>query len=116
MNKKQQEMIEKAERVNLEVLREIEFDTVYILPQNKKHESGYKMMYVIGCKDNTEYLIATYSDVIDFNYFNPKAGDLHMDIEDNGIMRFWSNNYKIKVIYNSSCCMLEFIKKEKRYE
>lgn len=89
------------------------FKGIYIIQQRKLHDSGYRMMYVIGHteydrekKEYEYYLIGTYSDVIDFQpvwdkYIKGSAEmcDLHLDIDKNGIIHIWTNSNK-----HFNCC------------
>ena len=84
------------------------FKGIYIIQQRKLHDSGYRMMYVIGhteydekIKDFNYYLLATYSDVIDFQPIFDKLlkkeydmCDLHLDINRNGLIHIWTNSSK----------------------
>lgn len=96
------------------------FKGIYIIQQRKLHESGYKMMYVIGHteydkdkKDWDYYLVGTYSDVVDFQPIFEKhikgiynVCDLHLDINKNGIIHIWTNSEKYlqcQVPFLSSC-------------
>jgi hypothetical protein len=121
MNKEQQELLEKAKEVK--ITDEVpEFKGIYIIQQRKLHDSGYRMMYVIGHteldekkKDFNYYLIGTFSDVIDFTptferYLNKDYTmcDLHLDINRNGIIHIWTNSSKHLVnVGRCSNCMFE---------
>lgn len=108
MNKKQQELLDKCVRVN--VRDDIPLlDGILIIQQRRLHDSGYRMMYVIGqiFEDDKYYLLSTYSDVIDIGnmFSNPAHYDVHLDINSNGIIRIWSNGKKFKSTFRvSSCC------------
>lgn len=99
------------------------FKGIFIIQQRKLHDSGYRMMYVIGHTDYDEkekdfhyYLIGTYSDVIDFErhytqILKNDAGllDLHLDISRNGIIHIWTNSKSQRLkVYMPQCssCML----------
>ena len=73
MNKEQEKILKKCINVN-EVETIPYFKGIYIIQQRKLHDSGYRMMYVIGhteydksIKDFRYYLLSSCSDVIDFN-------------------------------------------------
>ncbi len=119
MNKASKELLDKA--IYLGYTKELpSFKGIYIIQQRKLHDSGYRMMYVIGqteydkkIKDFHYYLVGTYSDVIDFQpMFNKLLNrnydmcDLHLDIDKNGIIHIWTNsNKKLKCVcpFVSSC-------------
>ncbi len=119
MNKAGKELLEKA--IDLGYTKELPlFKGIYIIQQRKLHDSGFRMMYVIGhtkydkkIKDIKYYLVGTYSDVIDFEPMfdnllkrNYCMCDLHLDIDENGIIHIWTNsNKKMKCVcpFVSSC-------------
>lgn len=119
MNKAQKEMLNKCIELKREDKKPL-FKGIYILQQRKLHDSGYRMMYVIGhtdydkeLKDFKYYLLQTYSDVIDFQPIfdkyicnNYDMCDLHLDIDKNGIIHIWTNSDKklnCEYLYISSC-------------
>lgn len=101
------------------------YDSIFIIPRRQLHDSGFKMMYVIGAvsdsnKDESEkyHLLQTFSDVVDFGriFGEGKMGfdDLHLDINPNGIIHIWTNSFGSKKIVkfkcyrvNASSCILE---------
>lgn len=89
-------------------------DCIYVIPTRRKHDSGYMCMEIIGTAINGNYKkkLATSSDVIDFNsMFNDKYGLLSMDLEETGIIRFFSRGCKFKVIfYGISSFVVELVK------
>lgn len=107
LNKSQNELLDKCIEVGYDDKIPL-FKGMFIIPQRKLHDSGYKMMYVIGHtdydsrkKDFTYYLIGTYSDVLDFtpifdNYINNnyEMCDIHMDINRDNIIHIWTNSKK----------------------
>ena len=119
MNKVQKELLEKATDIRPDSKLPL-FKGIYIIQQKKLHDSGYRMMYVIGhtdyderIKDFNYYLIGTYSDVVDFISWrgNPSISDLHLDINKNGIIHIWTNDnrsLKCSIPYISNC-MLEIV-------
>lgn len=96
------------------------FTGIYIIQERKLHDSGYRLMNVIGhTGDFKYYLISCCSDVIDFEpIFNKLLArnydmcDLHLDINKNGIIHIWTNSdKKLQCRYglNLSNCTLEII-------
>lgn len=89
-------------------------DCIYVIPTRRKHDSGYMCMEIIGENGDGTYKkkLATSSDVIDFNsMFNDKYGLLSMDLEETGIIRFFSRGCKFKVIYYGiSSFVVELVK------
>lgn len=114
MNKFQKELIEKCKEVSHFEDTPL-FDDIYVLPTTRKHDSGYKILYVIGQtrKDDTYYLLDTYCDVVDFGEFNSMIKDLHIDVLNNGIIHYWSNYQQFKSIFRVSNCTFEMINKTK---
>ena len=126
INKKAQELLDKSVKLNREDEIPL-FKGIYIIQKRKLHDSGYRLMNVIGhteydvnLKDFKYYLISQCSDVIDFEpTFNKLLAknydmcDLHLDIDRNGLIHIWTNksDKKIKCRYglNLSSCTLEII-------
>lgn len=107
MNKKQKELLDECIRLDFTEEPPL-LDGIYIIQQRKLHDSGYRMMYVIGYskEDRKLYLLSTYSDVIDIGnlFSNPLNYDIHLDINRDGIIHIWSNK-KIRSTFRvSSCC------------
>ena len=122
MNKAKKELIEKC--IKLEYGDGVPIlGGIYVIPTNLKHDSGYKIMYIIGYtpfkrgeNQKTYFLIDTYCDVIDYsNYLGryDKIKDLHIDITPNGIIHIWSNEQNMKIIYNLSSCSIAMVEKER---
>ena len=124
-NKKAQEMLDKAIKLNYGDEIPL-FKGIYIIQERKLHDSGYRLMNVIGhteynkeLGDYKYYLISCCSDVIDFEPIFDKliAGnydmcDLHLDINKNGLIHIWTNSDKrlsCKYGLNLSNCGLEII-------
>ena len=84
---------------------------IFIVQQRKLHDSGYRLMYVIGHTDYDErkkdfdyYLISECSDVIDlgdyFSQFNSSCFGIHLDIDKKGIIHIWSDGkHRFKTKY-----------------
>ena len=124
-NKEAQELLNKA--VKLKYGDEIPlFKGIYIIQERKLHDSGYRLMNVIGhteyneeLKDYKYYLISCCSDVIDFEPIFDKLllrkydmCDLHLDINKNGLIHIWTNSdKKLSCRYglHLSSCSLEII-------
>lgn len=124
-NKQAQELLDKA--VKLDHGDKIPlFEGIYIIQERKLHNSGYRLMNVIGhteydkeSKDYKYYLISCCSDVIDFksilsNFLsgNYNMCDLHLDINRNGLIHIWTNSNKrlcCKYGLNLSSCSFEII-------
>lgn len=123
MNKESQKFLDKA--IHLQYGDEIPlFKGIYIIQQRKLHDSGYRLMYVIGhteydkeLKDYKYYLISSCSDVIDFVPIfekflsrNYDMCDLHLDINKNGLIHIWTNSDKklfCKYGLHTCSCILE---------
>lgn len=124
-NKQAQELLNKA--VKLKYGDEIPlFKGIYIIQERKLHDSGYRLMNVIGhteydkeLKECKYYLISCCSDVIDFEPIfdkllarNYDMCDLHLDINKNGLIHIWTNSdKKLSCRYglHLSSCSLEII-------
>ena len=121
MNKVKKELIEKCIKLEHGDGAPI-LGGIYVIPTNLKHDSGYKIMYIIGHtpfkrgENQKTYLIDTYCDVIDYsNYLGryDKIKDLHIDITPNGIIHIWSNEQNMKIINNLSSCYIAMVEKER---
>ena len=91
---------------------------IFIIQQKKLHDSGYRMMYVIGHtdwdyekKDWDYYLLGQISDVVDFGNYFSKAymEELHLDINKHGVIHIWSNKSKFKCTHCLSNCIFEVV-------
>lgn len=110
MNKYQKELLEKC--INTKLTDELPlFDDIYILPTNRKHDSGYKIMYIVGLIRKTEqyYLLDTYCDVVNFGDLLKQLKELNIDILDNGIIHCWSNYQQMQSNFRVSSCTFDFI-------
>lgn len=125
INKQAQELLNKA--IELKYGDKIPlFKGIYIIQERKLHDSGYRLMNVIGhteydkeLKDYKYYLISSCSDVIDFEPIfdkllvnNYDMCDLHLDINKNGLIHIWTNSDKklsCKYGLHLSSCTLEII-------
>lgn len=115
MNKAQKEMIDSCVKVEYDDENIPLLDTIYIMPTTKKHDSGYKIMYVAGYSKETDtcYLLDTICDVIDIGdlVHNEKIRSLHIDIKENGIIQLWSRYQRFKSIFKLSSCTFEMVDK-----
>lgn len=114
MNKFQKELLEKCKHIGID--EEVPLlDGIYILPTTRKHDSGYKIMYIVGYTRNNEYyLLDQICDVVDFekNFMSSKPiNDLHLDIHDNGVIHLWSNHQKMKSIFRVSSCTFDLVER-----
>lgn len=117
MNKFQKELLEKCK--NVEFKEEIPLlDDIYILPTQRKHNSGYKIMYIVGLsRDKDEYyLLDTYCDVVNFGYLKHYIKELNIDILDNGIIHCWNNYQKMENSFRCSSCTFDFIDRETMFK
>lgn len=110
MNKFQKELLEKCIIVGISDETPL-FDDIYILPTTKKHDSGYKIMYIVGheVKEDKYYLLDTYCDVVNFGDLLKSLRELNIDILDNGIIHCWSNYQLIQSNFRISNCTFDFV-------
>lgn len=127
MNQAQKKFLEKAIDLGFNKKHPL-FKGIFIIPQRKLHDSGYRMMYVIGHTDYNKtkndydyYLVGTYSDVIDLQPIfgkylqrNYDMCDFHLDINKNGIIHIWTNSEKYIqcTCPYVSACMFEVVDKK----
>lgn len=113
MNKFQKELLSKCKEVKKDKKIPL-LDVVYILPTTRKHDSGYKIMYIVGYAEKTKqyYLLDGGCDVINFgdmiSQFSQFKG-LNIDIHDNGIIQCWSRTQKMKSVFRVSSCTFGFV-------
>lgn len=78
-------------------------DEIYVIPTTRKHDSGYRCMEIIGANRNGyKKKLAVYSDVFEIGEIFSNRHDythISMDIPQCGVLRFFSHNFKFKVIY-----------------
>lgn len=121
MNKGQKELLNKCVNVGWNGKMPL-FKGIFIIQQRQLHDSGYRLMYVIGHTDYDEklkdfhyYLISSCSDVIDFQppfekYLHRENAmcDIHVDIDKSGIIHIWNRSdkhFKCTCPYVSSCTL-----------
>ena len=112
MNKFQKELLDKCKQTEFD--KELPLlDHIYILPTTRKHDSGYKIMYIVGAnsKEDKHYLLDTYCDVLDIGEFMSSAKDIHIDIHDNGIIHIWSNYQLFRSVFRVSSCTFEMVER-----
>ena len=125
MNKAGKELIKKVIKINYD--EEIPlFKGIYIIQERKLHESGFRLMNVIGhtdydieLHDYKYYLISQNADVVAFeptfkNLIKGKYNmcDLHLDINANGLIHMWTNSNKklcCKYGLDVSSCYFEIV-------
>lgn len=124
-NKEATEMLNKAIKLTRKD-KVPSFKGVYIIPERKLHESGYRLMNIIGHTGYDErekgfkyYLISICSDVIDFEPMferlmskNYAMCDLHLDISKGGIIHIWTKSDKricLKYGIDLSSCSFEIL-------
>jgi hypothetical protein len=127
MNK--EELLNKAKEIdynNLPLLKGI-----YIIQQRRLHDSGFRLMYIIGhseykkdIKDFEYYMISCCSDVVDFEPIfskllnrNYDMCDLHLDINKNGLIHIWTNSDKwlITDYLNLSNCTIRIANTKREF-
>lgn len=121
MNKEKQELLDKCIKLKSVLEEPPILGGIYIIPTKYKHESGYKIMYIVGhtpFRRNEEtqyYLLDTCCDVVDFDGFikNTPIHDLHLDITPSGIIHIWSNYQNMKSGFRVSSCTFEMVDKTK---
>jgi len=90
--------------------------TIRIIPRRKLHDSGYKMMYVIGLDYNYKpYMISSCSDSIDFtNYYTKQPfHGIQMDVDNEGVISLWSLSNSFKTMdHDCSTIIFDVLQKE----
>ena len=90
-------------------------DEIYVIPTTRKHDSGYRCMEIIGA-NNQGYKkkLAVYSDIFEIGEIFSNRHDYYhvsMDIPQCGVLRFFSSNFKFKVIhYGMSTFLIDLVK------
>lgn len=111
MNK--EELLNKAVGVEWLKLEEAPiFTGIYIIQQRKLHDSGFRLMYVIGhTEDFKYYKLSGGSDVLDLEGFWSKIilKDLHLDINKYGLIHIWSNKNRFKCSFALSNCTFDIL-------
>ena len=86
------------------------YNSIIILNSRKKHESGYSVMYIVGCIDNEPIeIIANYCDSIDWEFNGLKLGtDM---LYPSGLVQFFGINCKLEVGLSLSTTYIKLIKR-----
>ena len=113
MNKNQIRLLEQCEKISWQD-EAPSLDEIYIIPTKAKHESGYKIMKVVGYCDETEkcYLLDQCCDVINFGMFRSIIHNINVDIEEDGIIKVWSYHHRFKSTSRLSNCSFEVESKD----
>ena len=90
------------------------YESLIIVPTKKKHDSGWRLMAIVGCKEKDNYHnvpveIAGYCDDINWilPYNNKYFECLRSDMTVSNCIRFWSNYHIFEV---GMCCSSTDIK------
>lgn len=80
------------------------YDCLLIVPTRRKHDSGWRLMYIIGCDKTGPIEIASYCDDIHFilpnqcePYIRRYCNDLRCDMTLSNCARLWSNVFQFKI-------------------
>lgn len=91
-----------------------QYESIIIVPTKKKHDSSWRLMAIIGCKQNDEQHnvpveIAGYCDDINwiFQSNNKRLEYLRSDMTLSNCIRFWSSYHRFEV---GMCCSSTDIK------
>lgn len=117
MNKEKKALLEKCIDMRMGALSELPIGGLYIIPTQYKHDSGYKIMYVVGhsprglYEEEKLYLLSMGSDVVSFESWvsDIPIKDLNMDISPGGIIHIWSFTQNMKCRFNCSNCQFEMM-------
>ena len=115
MNKEKRELLDKCITLPSCLDEPPILGGIYIIPTRRKHESGFKIMYVVGHtpriygEEEKYYLLDTICDVVDFDSYigGVLIHDLHLDITPGGIIHVWSNYQNMKSWFRVSNCTFE---------
>lgn len=107
----QKEMLEKTQKIYWQDIENVPLlSGIFIIQQRKLHDSGYRLMYVIGHDEKFEnyYLLDECSDVVNIESYWTKVPieDVHIDINKNGIIHIWGRN-KYKCTCALSSCSFD---------
>ena len=117
MNKQAKEILDKAIIIKREDKLPL-FEGIYIIPERKLHDSGYRLMNIIAhteydyqTEDFRYYLISICSDVIDLENLISDTS-ISLDISKSGVIHIWTRgNKKLKLKWgiNLSSCVFEIV-------
>lgn len=111
MNKYQRELIDSCIKVNEEEELPL-FERILVIETKYTHDSGYKIMYVIGeTKDEKYYLLDSVCDVVNIGLFKGNLQGMNIDIAYPGVIRLWNYRQQFKCMYqNTSSCIIEVVR------
>ena len=120
MNKEKQALLDKCIDIRDRDIRDLILGGIYIIPTRYKHDSGYKIMYIVGHTphnpdvESTYYLLDTMCDVVNFDSWWSKVPiqDLSIDMSMGGILHVWSFRQNMKCEYNVSSCSIVMVDKD----
>lgn len=75
------------------------YDSIIVISSGKKHDSGWALMYIVGCDANrVPFEIAAACDDICWKIANPTEYDFRNDMFfPSGAIHFWGNERSFKV-------------------
>ena len=114
MNKFQKALLDKC--ISTKILDELPLlEHIYILPTTRKHDSGWKIMYIVGASEKWQkyYLLDTYCDVVNIGDLVNETKGINIDIAENGIIHLWSNYQLFKSNFRVSSCGFDMV--DRRY-
>lgn len=84
--------------------KETTYHSLLVIPSGKKHDSGYAIMYIIGCDEkNVPIEIAAACDDIVWKIPEKVDYDLRNDMfYPSGVLRYHSHKYDFRVGYCTS--------------
>ena len=90
------------------------YNSILVIPSGKKHDSGWALMYIVGCDKNKQPIeIAAACDDIHWNIPNvlPNYSLRNDMFYPSGVICFWSNDYAFKVGASLSSTDIYLVKK-----
>lgn len=89
------------------------YQSVYLVPSGKKHDSGYMCVAIVGVREHKPIEIAAYPDDIGWSFpLGYKHESLRMDCEwPSGIIHAWSYKYNFEVGYSLSSTVISLVEK-----
>ena len=100
MNKTLQDYIKNSYVLSFDTVGDVVFDSVFVIPSNEKHSSGYRIMYVFGKNKGKLYFLCGGCDVVSFK----NVPELRFDTDEKGVTHYWNRNGRIKCDYAESSC------------
>ena len=88
------------------------YQSIMVIPSGKKHDSGWALMYVIGCNGEEKEIAASCDDI----EWNTEAVTDHRSIRTDmfypsGVMHFWSQHFNFTVGCSLSSTAITLTKK-----